>query len=193
MQTIQLKTAKLPKMLGDLMHSNQFLKMFSLASLVTSILTLVALLILINRPPLVLTFSSSGEVLARTTEVKAEDQIRAATNAYLERRYNWEPANVKQKLLNAAAFIAPQSFKAYQGAAANVAKVSTDRLVSQRVFPDKVTVNLDKRAVVITGDRVTAIQGLKAAGNLRLELSFESGPRTKANPWGVYISKEKEE
>jgi hypothetical protein len=193
MQTIRLQTAKLPKMLGDLMHSNQFLKMFSLASLGTSILTLTALLILINRPPLVLTFSSTGEVLERTNEVKAEDQIRAAITVYLERRYNWEPANVRQKLATASAFVASQSFKAYQGAVANVAKFSTDRLVSQRVFPDKMTVDIDKKTVLVTGDRVTAIQGLKAAGNLRLELSFESGPRTKANPWGVYISKEKEE
>jgi hypothetical protein len=36
---------------------------------------------------------------------------------------------------------------------------------------------------------VAAIQGLKAAGNLRLELSFEGGTRTKENPWGLYVSK----
>jgi hypothetical protein len=39
---------------------------------------------------------------------------------------------------------------------------------------------------------VTTIQGLKAAGSLRLELSFESGSRAKENPWGLYI-KEREE
>jgi hypothetical protein len=46
---------------------------------------------------------------------------------------------------------------------------------------------------LITGDRVTSIQGLKAAGNLKLQLTFESGQRTKENPWGIYITKEKEE
>jgi hypothetical protein len=40
---------------------------------------------------------------------------------------------------------------------------------------------------------VTSIQGLKAAGNLKLELTFESGSRTEGNPWGLYISKEREE
>lgn len=193
MQTIQFKIAEMPKMLGDLTHSNQFLKMFSLASLGVSILTLATLLVLVNRPPIVLTLSQSAGIMERTTAPKADDQIRAAVAAYLERRYKWDPSNVKQNLLEATAFILPQNIKAYQGAVANVAKFSTEKLVSQRVFPDKMEVSLDKKTVLVTGDRISAIQGLKAAGNLRLELSFESGPRTKENPWGVYVTKEKEE
>ena len=193
MQTVQLKTAKMPKMLGDLAHSNQFLKMFSVASLGSSILTMAALLALLNRAPIILTLSSSGNAMERTTAPNAEDQIRAAATAYLEKRYKWEPSNVKQKLVEASAFILPQSAKAYHVAIANVAKFSMEKLVSQRVYPDKIEVDLSKRTVLITGDRVTAIQGLKAAGNLRLELSFESGPRTNNNPWGVYILKEKED
>lgn len=45
---------------------------------------------------------------------------------------------------------------------------------------------------MIVGDRITSIQSLKAAGDLKLELGFESGPRTFVNPWWVFISKEKE-
>ena len=76
---------------------------------------------------------------------------------------------------------------------ADIIKFSTSKAVAQRIYPDRVAVDLAKRTASISGDRVTAIQGLKAAGDLRLELTFDSGPRTAQNPWGLYILKEREE
>ncbi len=75
---------------------------------------------------------------------------------------------------------------------ASVVKFALDRDVLQRVYPTDMKVDLKSQTVFITGDRVTAVQGLKAAGNLNLALEFESGPRTLNNPWGIYITKEKE-
>ncbi len=98
-----------------------------------------------------------------------------------------------QNLQAAAVFIPPSSQKAYQAATANVAKFAIEKGVLQRAYVNDVAVNLEKKTAKVTGDRVTAIQGLKAAGDLKLELSFESGPRTRENPWGIYITKEKEE
>ncbi|MGE3263190.1 MAG: hypothetical protein AB7K68_15525 [Bacteriovoracia bacterium] len=74
----------------------------------------------------------------------------------------------------------------------NVIRFSVDKIVAQRAYPVEIRVDLKKGIAVIEGDRITSIQGLKAAGDLRLELGFESGPRTEQNPWGVYVSKEKE-
>lgn len=74
----------------------------------------------------------------------------------------------------------------------NVIRFSVDKIVAQRAYPVEIRVDLKKGVAVIEGDRITSIQGLKAAGDLRLELGFESGPRTGQNPWGVYVSKEKE-
>lgn len=58
---------------------------------------------------------------------------------------------------------------------------------------DHIQIDLKNSIAQIIGSRVTAIQNLKAAGELKLQLSFESGPRTKENPWGIYIRQEKEE
>lgn len=190
---IKLQATKLPKMLSDLSHSNQFLKVFSISTLGILALTIALLLSMTNRAPIILTLSPAGEALDRTELPKPEDQVRAAINRYLDKRYKWQPENVKQKMMEAQAFVLPASQKAFQGAIANVVRFSTEKLVSQRVFPDKIDVNLDKKTAFITGDRMTMIQNLKAAGNLRLELSFESGPRTRENPWGLYITKEREE
>lgn len=98
-----------------------------------------------------------------------------------------------KKLKESEDFITPQAVRAFQVAVASVSKFSVDKIVTQRVYPDKIDIDLKNGTALVTGDRVTSIQGLKAAGDMRLELSFESGPRTKNNPWGLYISKEREE
>jgi hypothetical protein len=55
-----------------------------------------------------------------------------------------------------------------------------------------VSVDLESHKVRITGDRLTSVQGLKAAGDLTLELEYQGGDRSKENPWGIFITKEKE-
>ena len=192
-KSIGLKTAQLPKMVGELWHSNQFLKMFSIAALFLVFMVLGVVLVLATKEPLVITLGPDGKAIERTVLPKAEDQIREGIKRYLEKRYQWEPENVIKKLKESEDFISPQALKAFQGGVANVAKFSTEKIVSQKVFAEKIEINLKSKTALVTGDRVTSIQGLKAAGNLKLELSFESGPRTEANPWGLYISKEREE
>ncbi|RYZ81152.1 MAG: hypothetical protein EOP06_24020, partial [Proteobacteria bacterium] len=65
--------------------------------------------------------------------------------------------------------------------------------LTQRAYPREILVSHDGSRVNIRGDRITSIQGFYAAAELKLELTIESGSRTKENPWGVYIIKEREE
>jgi hypothetical protein len=192
-KSVILKTPSLPKMISALTHTNQFLKVFSLSAVVLVLMVLGVILVLVTKEPMVITLGPDGKAFERTVLPKAEDQIREGVKRYLEKRYQWEPESVKKKLKESEDFITPQALKAFQGAVANVAKFSTEKIVSQKVYPEKIEVDLKKNTALITGERVTSIQGLKAAGNLKLELSFESGPRTQNNPWGLYISKEREE
>lgn len=189
----KIKTAALPKMLADLSHSNQFLKVFSLASIGLCFFIVLFAVIVGSKEPLVFTLSPSALELERSKPPKPEDEISEAVRAYIERRYKWDPSNVVKRLQDAEAFVFPNAMKAYQSAVVTIVRFSTEKQVSQKVYPEKMSVSLEKKTVSISGDRITAIQGIKAAGDLRLELSFESGPRTRSNPWGVYITKEKEE
>lgn len=194
MDKIQMKGASFPKILAQLTHSNQFLKVFSVSAMGLCIVSLFAVVTLGTRDPVVLTLTPSAAVMSQVERPKPEDEIRAAIRTYIERRYKWEPVNVVQRLKEAEVFVASNSMNAYRSAAVNVARFSTEKLVSQRVYAaDGMKVDLTKKTVSISGDRITSIQGMKAAGDLRLELSFESGTRTEQNPWGVYITKEKEE
>lgn len=193
LKLIKLKSTELPRKLGELMHSNQFLKLFSITSLIFAGLMLIAVIVMATKEPTVITLNVDGVKLEKTTLPKAEDQIREGIKRYLEKRYQWEPENVIKKLKESEEFITPKALRAFQDAVSNVAKFSVDKVVSQKVYPNDIKIDLKNQTALITGDRVTSIQGLKAAGNLKLELTFESGPRTKENPWGLYISKEREE
>jgi hypothetical protein len=190
---VNLKMPSLPNMISELAHSNQFLKMFSISMVVLVFMVLGVILVMATKEPMIITLGPDGKAIERTILPKAEDQVREGIKRYLEKRYQWDPENVIKKLKDSEEFITPKALKAFQGAVANVAKFSTEKIVSQKVYPEKIEIDLTKNTALITGERVTSIQGLKAAGNLKLELSFESGPRTQNNPWGLYISKEREE
>jgi len=192
-KTIQLNAAKVPRMIGDLVHSNQFLKVFSVGALSVALLTLMVLIMTVSRPPVILTLAANGQSIDTTESAKAEDQIRAAITQYLDLRYKWTPQNVKQRLTSARAFVLAKNAKAFDAATANVAKFASEKAVSQKIYPDKIEVDLKQATISVSGDRVTSIQGLKAAGDLKLQLTFASGERTKTNPWGLYITKEREE
>lgn len=190
---ISLKAVKFPKVIADLSHSNQFLKVFSISTLGLLAFALVVILVLSTKEPVVLTLTPTGERLQSVSLPKPEDEIKAAVARYLEKRYRWEPQNVKERLSESESFVLPTSRRAFQGAVSNVIRFSTEKFVSQSVYANELSVDLSKKIVLVRGDRITAIQGMKAVGNLKLELTFESGPRTKENPWGIYVTKEREE
>lgn len=193
-ETIHLKNSNLPRMLGDLTHSNQFLKLFSMATLLVATISLLVAFESVDKTPIVIPLARDGtEVERMDVQPKAEDQIEAAVRKYLDLRYRWEPKTVQAKFKSAEKFILPQAMKAFVSATVPIAKFSTEKQVSQKVYPDHVLVSLIDKTVSISGDRLTDIQGLRAAGNLKLTLFFENGPRTPENPWGVYIIKEKEQ
>jgi hypothetical protein len=190
---IKLEVAKLPKALADLVHSNQFLKIFSICSSGITTIALALAFASFMRPPVVLAFAPSAQVLSQVDLPKAEEEIRSAVARYLDLRYKWDPTNVREHLKAAEIFVGPSALTAFQAAAANVTKFSQDKNVSQKIFPDQVGISVEAKRAIISGDRLTTIQGIKAAGELKLELTFEFGSRTKQNPWGVYITKEKEQ
>jgi len=189
----KLQIARLPRALGELAHSNQFLKISALAAYCFCFLMIALSFYQAARAPIVLPLTALAMPFDEAKLPKPEDEIAQAVKAYIDRRYRWEPKTVTQNLQAAAVFIPPSSQKAYRAATANVAKFAIEKGVLQRAYVNEVAVNLEKKTAKVSGDRVTAIQGLKAAGDLRLELSFESGPRTRENPWGIYITKEREE
>ncbi len=192
-QKIQLKIKKLPRALAELSHSNQFLKMSAFCSYGVCLLLVALCIYQAAKPPVVFSFAPDASVYQNSEMPNPENEIKQAIKAYIERRYKWEPKTVRGQLEGAKVFIDSALTKNYDTAASNVARFSIEKSVSQRVFTNKILVNLSKRSVSVSGDRITEIQGLKAAGDLKLELSFDYGARSLTNPWGIYVTKEREE
>ena len=192
-QSIQLKIKRLPKALGELTHSNQFLKMSVFFSYGLCVLMMGAVYLLAAKAPVILSLAPDASVYQSIAAPNPESEVRQAVERYLELRYRWEPKTVAKQIEAAQAFILPGTRKTFEVSTANVVRFSVEKNVAQRAYPEKITVNLDRRTVSISGDRVTSILGLRAAGDLKLELSFDFGPRTAKNPWGIYVSREREE
>lgn len=192
-QSIQLKLKKLPQALAELTHSNQFLKLSAFFAYGLCFLLAGVVYVLASAPPQVLTLTPDGALYERIAEPSRESAIRRVVGEYLELRYRWEPKTVASRIKESQVFILPATRKSFEISTAGVARFSQEKNVSQRVLPDTMQINFERQTVFIQGDRMTSIQGLRAAGALKLELSFDYGPRTARNPWGIYITKEREE
>lgn len=189
---VKLEAGAFPKMLADLSHSNQFLKVFAVGSLALSLLLSVLVFIAFARKPIVIAMTESAEILRQVESPKPESEIRQAILAYVERRYNWTSQTVEQQLEKAQLFIASGNIQSFLQGTSNVRRFSKEKVVTQRAYASNVDVDLKRGVALVSGDRITEIQGLRAAGALSLELGFQSGPRTLSNPWGIYILKELE-
>ncbi len=192
-QNIQLKLRKFPQSIGELAHSNQFLKMSAFASYGLCALLIALLTYQTLKPVTVITLSQEGSAVHSGALPRPEVEIERAVREYLKFRYNWDAKNIASQLASAEDFILPSTRKPFESSMKNVMKFTVEKMVAQRAYAEKVQIDLKAGVALVTGDRITAIQGLRAAGDLKLELSVVPGPRTPANPWGVYISKEKEE
>ncbi len=191
-QKIKLTTHQLPQKMAELIHSNQFLKLFSLLSFALLILALIAIILLSSRAPYVIAFDTVANQMKAESLPDAKFMVEKALRAYMNHRYDWTPEDVRKKLKEAREFINSSNSSAFEVSTSRVAEFSLSKKVSQRVFPTKVYVDLKAQKAFIDGDRVTSIMGIRADGGLKLELHFRPGPHTKANPWGVYVAKEVE-
>jgi len=189
---VSFKPQTFPKMLADLSHSNQFLKIFAVGSLGLSLGLMLLVFVAFSRGPVVIALTPAAGVLQKVDMPEPEVEVRSAVRAYVERRYNWDKDSIDRNLDSAKAFVSSQFVHAFVQGVSNVKKFSKEKSVSQRAYPTSLAVDFKRGVVSVTGDRISEIQGIRAAGPLNIELTFQSGPRTPANPWGIYIVKETE-
>ncbi len=191
-KSVHLKIRKLPKALAELSHSNQFLKISAFSAYLICGFLITLLFYQAIKPTAILTLAPDGSFYKEVPKPDPKFEIERAVREYMKYRYNWNPKTVGNQSSKAEAFILPSTKQNFETSMQNVVRFATEKIVSQRAYPVEIQIDLKKSVVLVLGDRITTIQGLKAAGDLRLELGFESGARTEINPWGVYISKEKE-
>ncbi len=181
-----------PKMFADLSHQNQFLKMISFGLIVITLVSLSLVAVFVRSGPKVIALTPTGE-LAEYSDIVSEDHVKALAKHYLELRYSWDAKTLVKNLSRAEDLIADPMVPAFKKAMSDLLRFSKDKHVGQRVYARSINVDGKKGTVQILADRVTEIQGLKAATVLKLTLSYTVDERSFKNPWGVYVTKEIEE
>lgn len=147
---------------------------------------------LLRRKPIIITLNAHAQVMETASTPSLEDGAEQAARKYLALRYGWAPETLGANLARAKAFIASQSLNAFQKTMGELQTFSKGKNITQRVYPTSIQVDAKKSQVRITADRFTEIQGLKAATLLRVTLTYQTGPASVENPWGIYVVKEDE-
>lgn len=186
-----LKLNAYPQMVQDFAKANFNLKVLSSVSLGLLFLSLSLVIYMVRRGPVVIVLAGNGEV-SKIEQKITDVQIVAAAKEYILHRYCWDDSSVGQEIKKAEFFIAQNLVSSFERSLQETVKYVREKKVRQRVYPRSVEVNLKDKQIVIGADRFTEFDGLKAATDMRLNLSFLIGDRTVTNPWGVYIVKEQE-
>lgn len=191
MESKQIQTSKYPKIVTDLASQNHFLRMISLGQVVLTISCIIAITYLAGRGPEVIALDGSGQI-SEVTQVVNEQQVQTMVKEYIKHRYSWSPENIESSLKKSEAFVFPSLLDAFRKSMLEVKKFVKDRKASQRVYPQKIIVDLKNKTVLVIADRINEFESLKAATVLNLKFEIELDDPTVLNPWGVYIAKEVE-
>jgi competence protein ComGC len=181
-----------PKMVQEFAKENFTLKALCGVLLAIVFVCLAVVAYLVKQGPEVVALDASGAVVKVESQV-TDLQIESAAKDYLAYRYNWNPNSITGQLKKATFFVHPSLVSAFERSMVEVQKFVRDKKVVQRAYPKAISVDLKKKVISVTADRFTEFDGLKAATELKVTLSFLIDDRTVVNPWGVYITKETEE
>jgi hypothetical protein len=191
MTQIKLKTS-FPHVWGDLAFQNNWLRLGMTLCLTITALSLCTSVVLIRRKPQIVALDQCANVAVLADAPPLEAEVDKAVRKYAELRYSWGADTQVTHLSRAKSFVAPQSLKSFDKTITDLQTFSKGKNIAQRVYPSAVNVDTKGNRVQIIGDRFTEIQGLKAATILRVTLTYQTGPRTLENPWGIYVIKEEE-
>ena len=191
MEKIKLEKSKYPMLITDLATQNHYLKILSYSLIGVTTLMIVIFAFVLRQGPTVVALDPTGTVATVGQELHVQ-HVQAAVKEYLSHRYNWNPESVQVELKKSEGFIFPSLINSFQKSMLEIQKYVKDRKVSQRVYPQSITVSLKDKTVVVIADRITEFDALKAATILKSKLTFELDSPTPTNPWGIFFVKEVE-
>ncbi len=187
----KLSLPQFPKLVTDLAAQNHYLKILTYSMLGIFSVMLISLIFMAARGPDVIALETSGR-LAKIGNTINENHVSSAVEEYILYRYNWDNASIDKQLSFSEGFIYPSLLSSFRKSMEEVKKFVQNKKVAQRVYAHKIEVDLKKKTVTLTADRINEFDSLKAATVLRVKFNIELDTPTAINPWGVFITKETE-
>lgn len=173
---------------------NRILKYMVLVLGVILSIQLVVISVLALRGPVLIAISKEVtqklDVGEPDPEQLIREIVRAITN-YLKTRHNWDWNSVETKTKAASFYVASNYREKYLVATAEQIRVSKEKEIAQKFFPDEPKLNMKAKTAKVRADRILIVSGVRATQALDLEIGFALGDRTADNPEGIYITSEK--
>jgi hypothetical protein len=173
---------------------NRILKYMVLVLAAILSVQLVVISVLALRGPVLIAISKEVtqklDVREPDPEQLTREIIRAIIN-YLKTRHNWDWNTVEAKTKAASFYVASDYREKYLVATSEQIRVSKEKQIAQKFFPDEPKLNMKAKTAQVRADRILVVSGVRAAQGLDLELGFALGERTTDNPEGIYITSEK--
>lgn len=187
----KISFTEFPKVVTDLATQNHYLKILTYAMLGIFSIMLIALILMSARGPEVIALETSGKP-AKIGNTITESHVASAIEEYMSYRYNWDNSCIDKQIKFSEGFIYPSLLDSFRRSMVEVKKYIQNKNVTQRVYAQKIEVDLKKKIATLTADRINEFDSLKAATILKVKFQIELDSPTAINPWGVYITKETE-
>ena len=184
--------------MGDLSHMNLILKIALSVIGGAFIISLLVIVKLSLRPPLVITVLADGRAVPTAFQFDGKSTIE---NAEIERfiqefisyKYNWAPDTIESQLKKAAFYLAQSVQDEIKKKVGEDISYVKSTGMTQHVYVKEIHVsNPKKNEYEIIGDRVIGIKGAKFTSNFKLELQLQKERRTRQNLSGLKITRLKE-
>ncbi len=179
---------------GEERAQNSFLKGLVLFGTLVIAAETAAVTILTLRPPLIVAVGDRGsEVMKVSLSPKdyREGEITSIIKAYIASRYNWNHASIEESFKAASKYIAPEFSKKFQEESSEQVKFAREKRLTQKLYISDIRLFPEKSEAIITGDRIIAVDNMRAASPITVEIKYEVQKRTENNPEGIYVTGEK--
>jgi len=180
---------------GSEESQNVILKGFVLGlSILVLLLTIVITVLACRKPELIAVSDQATAVLKvkEPGEVILRAELERVVREYVLTHYTWDASTIEAAHEKASRYVASAFRASFMKTNSEQIRFVKEKKVSQRVYlfaPP--AIDLKKLAARVRLDRVYQIEGLSGSAPFNLDLSFDYGPRTEANPEGIYITDEK--
>lgn len=180
-----------PKLVTDLAQQNHYLKILTYSMLGIFTIMLISIILMASRGPQVIALETSGKP-AKIGNTITESHVEAAIEEYISYRYNWNNSSIDKQLRLSEGFIYSSLLDSFRRSMVEVKKFVQNKNVTQRVYVQRIEVDLKKKTVSLIADRINEFDALKAATILKVQFQIDLDSATAINPWGVYVTKETE-
>ncbi len=180
---------------GNEIAQNEFLKGLLAFLIALTAVQSVAILILGLRGPKVVAVTPTQSVYLKveppSDELFSSEVVRVVKD-YIQKHHNWDYQQIEKTQNEAAKLVGNDFQKAFLKANSEQIRIAKEKKLTQRFYlASEPIADFKSKTVKISGDRIIVVEGLRAANPIKLEISYEAGPRTETNPSGIYITAEK--